>query len=184
MKSELSNSIDKLLQTEDQDLKELHKILLDSIHEEKLITKRLKHESKAKLKLHEYLSDRLAYFGGSWRFILIFLAAIIFWIVINIYVLTTKAFDPYPFILLNLILSCIAAIQSPIILMSQNRLEKKDRKRSEHDYLINLKAELEIRALHQKMDLLMLNQMSTLIETQKQQMVVLKKLEEQLNIKK
>ena len=90
--------------------------------------------------------------AGSWRFIIGFAIILIIWIVLNSVILLWKPFDPYPFILLNLVLSCIAAIQAPIILMSQNREEAKDRLRSEHDYRVNLKAELEIRHLHEKMD--------------------------------
>jgi len=92
----------------------------------------------------------VANFGGSWAFIISFFVVLLIWIVFNSLALKNLAFDPYPFILMNLILSCIAALQAPIIMMSQNRQEEKDRKRSENDYLINLKSELEIRSLNQK----------------------------------
>lgn len=180
MKHSMSESINKLLQTEDNEINELHKILADSIREENLITEKLEKDSRQKPNLPEFLSDILTSFCGSWKFIISFALMMILWIVLNIYSLKNP-FDPYPFILLNLVLSCIAAIQSPVILMSQNRLEEKDRQRSEHDYLINLKAELEIRTLHQKIDMLILNQTKTLIETQKEQIVLLRKLEEKLS---
>lgn len=117
--------------------------------------------------LGQKVADRVADFGGSWRFIILFGAFIIFWILANIYFLTNKGFDPYPFILLNLILSCLAAIQAPIIMMSQNRQEEKDRERARKDYLINLKSELEIRMLHEKLDNLIRHQREELIEIQK-----------------
>lgn len=94
----------------------------------------------------------MAAFGGSWTFIILFFLVITGWIAVNLVLLASKPFDPYPFILLNLVLSCLAAIQAPVIMMSQNRKEAKDRARSEHDYQVNLKAELEIRLLHEKLD--------------------------------
>ncbi len=106
----------------------------------------------------EKVSDKLAEFGGSWAFIGLFVLSMVSWIILNSIALLAKPFDPYPFILLNLLLSCLAAIQAPIIMMSQNRQEKKDRLRAENDYLVNVKAELEIRQLHEKLDILMANQ--------------------------
>lgn len=101
------------------------------------------------------IADKVADFGGSWTFILTFCGLIFVWILANVYFLYDKGFDPYPFILLNLILSCVAALQAPVIMMSQNRQEDKDRNRAKKDFLINLKAEMEIRALHEKLDLLL-----------------------------
>jgi uncharacterized membrane protein len=103
----------------------------------------------------ERLSDRIASFGGSWTFIIAFLLFILIWIIINVSWISHSNFDPYPFILLNLILSCVAALQAPVIMMSQNRLENLDRKRAENDYRINLKAEKEIKDLHKKFDQLL-----------------------------
>ncbi|ANG63249.1 hypothetical protein A8C75_12725 [Marinobacterium aestuarii] len=100
----------------------------------------------------ERMSDRVASFGGSWTFILSFLAVLIIWMALNVSALLFRSFDPYPFILLNLVLSCVAALQAPIIMMSQRRQESKDRLRAENDYRVNLKAELEIRLLHDKID--------------------------------
>lgn len=116
------------------------------------------------------MADRVADFGGSWRFVIIFGAVLLVWVAINSAVLLWRPFDPYPFILLNLILSCLAAVQAPVIMMSQNRQESKDRMRGEQDYRVNLRAELEIRHLHAKMDELMSHQWQRLMEIQEIQM--------------
>ena len=100
----------------------------------------------------ERLADTVARFGGSWTFIIVFMLVLLAWIVLNTWVLVSRAFDPYPYILLNLILSCLASIQAPVILMSQNRQAARDRMRAEQDYEVNLAAELEIKALHEKID--------------------------------
>jgi len=115
----------------------------------------------------QIVADKVADFGGSWRFIIMFGVFIVIWILANIYILMNRGFDPYPFILLNLILSCLAALQAPIIMMSQNRQEEKDRDRARKDYMINLKSELEIRMLHEKLDHLIRHQQEELIEIQK-----------------
>lgn len=115
------------------------------------------------------VADNVAAFGGSWKFIILFGVFILLWILANIYILLNKGFDPYPFILLNLILSCLAALQAPVIMMSQNRQEEKDRERAKKDYMINLKSELEIRMLHEKLDHLIMHQQEELIEIQKVQ---------------
>jgi uncharacterized membrane protein len=129
------------------------------------------------------LADKVASFGGSWTFIVSFGIFITIWILLNILILQSNNFDPYPFILLNLILSCIAALQAPVIMMSQNRQEEKDRERSKKDYMINLKSELEIQILHEKIDHLMMHQQQDLIEIQKVQIDmindVLKRFEKQ-----
>jgi uncharacterized membrane protein len=122
------------------------------------------------------ISDKVARFGGSWAFILSFLGILVLWIIFNAISLVQPHFDPYPFILLNLVLSCIAAIQAPVIMMSQNRKEEKDRQRAENDYMINLKSELELRNLHQKVDLLQTEQMHKLMEVQILQLRLLEKL--------
>ena len=120
----------------------------------------------------ERLSDGLASFGGSWTFILIFAAVMVAWMGLNV-AMAARAFDPYPFILLNLVLSCLAAIQAPIIMMSQKRQETKDRLRSESDYRVNLKAELEIRSLHEKIDHLLSHQWRRLAEIQEMQIEIM-----------
>lgn len=115
----------------------------------------------------QIIADKVADFGGSWKFMILFGVFIVLWILSNIYILYNKGFDPYPFILLNLILSCLAALQAPVIMMSQNRQEEKDRDRARRDYMINLKSELEIRMLHEKLDHLVRHQQEELIEIQK-----------------
>ena len=126
----------------------------------------LNKEFDSKMTFGERAADKVAEFGGSWRFISIFGAVLFGWIVLNAVVLASGAFDPYPFILLNLVLSCIASLQAPIIMMSQNRAAAKDRLQAEHDYKVNLKAEVEIRNLHEKIDHLLQNQWQRLLEIQ------------------
>lgn len=138
-------------------------------------------EFEQRLTFGERLSDKIAEFGGSWRFIIIFFAILVAWIMLNAWVLLQKPFDPFPFILLNLVLSCLAAIQAPIIMMSQNRQEAKDRLRSEYDYRINLKAELEIRNLHEKIDHLLKNQWERLLEIQQIQMELMEDVSRKRN---
>jgi len=115
------------------------------------------------------VADRVASFGGSWTFIIIFVTFLLGWIAVNIVLLANKGWDPYPFILLNLILSCVAALQAPVIMMSQNRQGEKDRDKAENDYMVNLKSELEIRMLHEKIDHLIMQQEQALLEIQKAQ---------------
>jgi uncharacterized membrane protein len=122
------------------------------------------------------IADKVASFGGSWVFILSFFFFLVIWILLNVYWLQNKGFDPYPFIFLNLILSCIAALQAPIIMMSQNRLEEKDRERAKKDFIINLKAEQEIRVLQQKMDQLLKHQHEELMAIQKQQIELMEQI--------
>jgi uncharacterized membrane protein len=126
------------------------------------------------------IADKVADFGGSWTFIIFFLSFIVVWILSNVIFLINKGFDPYPFILLNLILSCIAALQAPVIMMSQNRQEEKDRERAKKDYMINLKSELEIRMLHEKLDHLIMHQQQELIEIQKVQIEMMNDILERI----
>jgi uncharacterized membrane protein len=126
----------------------------------------------------EHLADIVASFGGSWSFIILFGVIIIIWMTINVAIGDPKAFDPYPFILLNLVLSCLAALQAPVIMMSQKRQEAKDRLRSQSDYRVNLKAELEIRHLHEKMDHLLVRQWERLAEIQQLQVELLQEIRE------
>jgi uncharacterized membrane protein len=172
---------DQLLKSGDQHIQKLHDIVLDSLKEEKLLASKI-FEKEEKLSFPDRLSDRVAEFGGSWRFIITFLLMMGVWICINVFWFANKGFDPYPFILLNLILSCIASLQAPVIMMSQNRKEDRDRKRAENDYIINLKAEIEIRNLHQKMDLLIVEQMKNLFDVQKAQMEAIEEIK--TNLKK
>ena len=135
----------------------------------KQITQNTNQEYEETLTLGDRLSDKLSEIAGSWAFIIFFATVIISWVLLNTFILTT-AFDPYPFVFLNLMLSMVAALQAPIIMMSQNRQEAKDRVRAEHDYRVNLKAELEIRHLHAKLDLLLTHQWQRLLEIQEIQM--------------
>jgi uncharacterized membrane protein len=168
--------IDSLLKTENQQLDRLHEIVRLSIKEEDMITQKLCETDEAAMTFGERLSDQVAKFGGSWRFIIIFMAVLWIWILVNSLILGAKAFDPYPYILMNLILSCIAAIQAPIIMMSQNRKEAKDRQRAENDYMVNLKSEIEIRNLHRKMDLNMEDQFQHLFEIQQKQLELMQQI--------
>lgn len=122
------------------------------------------------------VADNVAAFGGSWTFIISFFIFLLFWIATNVYFLANKGFDPYPFILLNLILSCLAALQAPIIMMSQNRQEEKDRERAKKDFQINLKAEKEIRILQEKLDHILKHQHEEMLQIQKQQLELLEKI--------
>ena len=142
---------------------------LDALKNKNLITEKLGDDDEPPLTFGQRMADRIATFGGSWKFIISFGAFLLIWIMINVLLLQTRAFDPFPFILLNLILSCLAAMQAPFIMMSQNRQEEKDRERAKKDYMINLKSELEIRILHEKIDHLMIHQQHELIEIQKVQ---------------
>lgn len=148
-------------------LSDLEKKVLSSVSERSTLTDKLDEEKNQSLTVGQKVADKVATFGGSWTFIISFGVFIFLWISLNIFWFANKGFDPYPFILLNLLLSCLAAIQAPIIMMSQNRQEEKDRDRAKKDYMINLKSELEVRALHEKIDHLMIYQQQDLIEIQK-----------------
>ncbi len=156
--------------------------VLEAISAEKTISdKLLEDEQQAAFTYGERIADKIATFGGSWTFILLFISVLFLWILINTIILIKKPFDPYPFILLNLVLSCIAALQAPVIMMSQNRQEAKDRARSKNDYMINLKSELEVRMLHEKIDHLIMNQQETLLEIQQIQIDMMKEIMDKLN---
>jgi len=168
--------VQKLLRKEKGELSALELDVVKSLKEQELLTKNVNAEFDRQLTLGERVADKVADFGGSWKFIITFSVIIAIWISINALALLQKPFDPYPFILLNLVLSCIAAFQAPIIMMSQNRQEDKDRMRSEHDYAVNLKAELEIRNLHTKIDQLMTHQWDRLLEIQQIQLDLMDEL--------
>jgi uncharacterized membrane protein len=177
----MDKDISKLIKSEADQLTKLQGIVQQSIAEEKLIIDNLLNPPSEILSSGDKISDKVAKFGGSWRFIISFLVVLILWIIYNSIVSENLKFDVFPFILLNLILSCIAALQAPIIMMSQNRQEDKDRKRSENDYMINLKSELEIRGLHQKIDLLLQEQIKILFDSQAKQLEILKSIEARLS---
>jgi uncharacterized membrane protein len=176
----MDNDIDLLLKSETSQLEKLQNIVKKTIEDEKLIIENLINPPEDVLTQGQRISDKVARFGGSWSFITLFFCILIVWISFNVIVVSRYIFDPYPFILMNLILSCIAALQAPIIMMSQNRKEEKDRLRSENDYLINLKAELEVRGLHQKIDLLLEEQIKVLFDSQMKQLEILKSIEEKI----
>jgi uncharacterized membrane protein len=140
------------------------------------ISRNTRREFEQSLTFGQRLADRIAVFGGSWTFILLFLAVLVSWIVMNTVVLAGKGFDAYPYIFLNLILSMLAALQAPVIMMSQNRHAAHDRVAAEHDYEVNLKSELEILALHQKIDALREEQWTELVQMQQEQIKLLSKL--------
>ncbi len=160
--------ISNYLSTEIGALSAMEKNVITSLKEDKSIVSIVEDEEETR-NLGQRVADRVADFGGSWTFIISFLFFITIWIGSNVFVFLNKGFDPYPFILLNLILSCVAALQAPVIMMSQNRQEEKDRNRAKKDYMINLKSELEIRMIHDKIDHLIMHQQQELIEIQKVQ---------------
>ena len=164
-----SKYIQKILQDENGNISSVEKEVLDSIADKDILSKNLNEEMDRSLTFGQRLADNIAQFGGSWSFISIFGVFLFIWMAINVYVIAARPFDPYPFILLNLILSCLAAIQAPIIMMSQNRQEYKDRQRALHDYQVNLKAELEIRLLNDKVDHLLLQHGQRMMEIQQVQ---------------
>ena len=161
------------------DLGDLEKTVLDSIGNRTTLSARADEEDRP-VTVGQRVADKVAAFGGSWKFIITFTAVLLLWIAVNGIVLANKGFDPYPFILLNLILSCLAAFQAPVIMMSQNRQEEKDRERAKSDYMINLKSELEIRMLHEKLDHLMLRQQQDIIEIQRDQIEQMNQLIQRL----
>ncbi len=165
-----------VLEDELGELSALDNEVIESLQQHEILSSDLIKQFETKLTFGQRLSDRIATFGGSWRFIILFGAVLFAWIILNGILLLNRGFDPYPFILLNLILSCLAAIQAPIIMMSQNRAEARDRLRAENDYKINLKAELEIRHLHEKIDHLLRRQYNRLFEIQQIQIELLEEI--------
>ena len=168
--------VKEVLQDELGELSALDHEVIESLQQHEILSSDISKQFETKLTFGERLSDRIASFGGSWKFIISFGVVIVFWIAINVVLLATRAFDPFPFILLNLILSCLAALQAPVIMMSQNRVEARDRLRAENDYKVNLKAELEIRHLHEKIDHLLRKQYNRLFEIQQIQIELLEEI--------
>jgi uncharacterized membrane protein len=162
------DKLHQLIHSTENDIEKINGFFAENIDDDELLTQVLMQGQDKEITFGESLSDKVAEFGGSWAFIIVFFVILAAWIFLNAVILAQKAFDPYPFILMNLILSCIAAIQAPIIMMSQNRKELKDRQRAQNDYLINLKAEMEIKNLQ-------LN-MKNLFEIQKKQIELLDEL--------
>ena len=168
--------VKEVLEEEIGELSALDQEVIQSLQQHEILSSDLSKQFEKKLTFGERLSDHIAEFGGSWKFLITFGGVLLIWIGVNGAVLATRAFDPYPFILLNLILSCLAAVQAPIIMMSQNRAEARDRLRAENDYKVNLKAELEIRHLHEKLDHLLRRQYNRLFEIQQIQIELLEEL--------
>ncbi|MCR4523575.1 MULTISPECIES: DUF1003 domain-containing protein [Bosea] len=165
--------VEEILREEHGEYSDLDREVAESIARQETIAENTEDDFEEHRTLGERFSDNLASFGGSWAFLISFGFVLAVWMGINGLMGEAKAFDPYPFILLNLVLSCIAAVQAPIIMMSQKRQESKDRLRSLNDYQVNLKAELEIRHLHEKMDHLVTRQWQRLAEIQQVQLEML-----------
>ena len=165
--------VEEILREEHGEYSDLDREVAESIARQETIAENTEDDFEEHRTLGERFSDNLASFGGSWAFLISFGFVLVVWMAINGLMGEAKAFDPYPFILLNLVLSCIAAVQAPIIMMSQKRQESKDRLRSLNDYQVNLKAELEIRHLHEKMDHLVTRQWQRLAEIQQVQLEML-----------
>jgi uncharacterized membrane protein len=170
--------VESLLEEEKGELTELDKEVIEGLRKHEILAANPDIDFEKQLTLGQRLADTIADFGGSWTFISIFGIFIFAWMALNITAVFVKPFDPFPFILLNLVLSTLAAIQAPVIMMSQNRQEERDRQRAIYDYKVNLKAELEIRQLHQKVDHLLSKQWERLVEIQEIQMELINELRE------
>ena len=159
--------IREILEKERDELSSLEENISRSMRDHELTAKNVNIEFDRQLSFGDRVSDRLADFAGSWTFIALFSGFLLFWIMLNTLIIALRPFDPFPFILLNLFLSALAAIQAPVIIMSQNRQEERDRMNAEHDYQVNLNAEMEIHQLHRKIDHLLINQGERLLEIQR-----------------
>jgi len=179
----VQNTAEKLFRSKYEKLTEQEKHVAHHITERTPISTNVFQDLSKRSTFGQKMADKVASFGGSWTFISIFIGVMVIWIFLNSFILIkliNGSFDPYPYILLNLVLSMLAAIQAPIILMSQNRQAYKDRLSAEHDYEVNLKAELEIIGLHEKLDALREKQWSELISIQQEQLSLLRHLHEDL----
>jgi uncharacterized membrane protein len=174
--------LSKLVEQERGELARIDEDVMQAFRENSILSENIEPIMESALTRGQRVADRVAEFGGSWVFIGFFFSFLFGWMAFNAWILAKDAFDPFPFILLNLILSCLAAIQAPIIMMSQNRQEQKDRLRAEHDYKINLKAELEIKLLSEKIDHLLVHQNKKLLEIQEVQIDYLEDLFNQMNV--
>ena len=170
-----------MIQSDSEEMKRLNETVFNSIQQGNPVSKNINGNDLDTLTVGQKTADAIAKFGGSWPFIFCFMSVLVSWITINALALIGKPFDPYPFILLNLVLSCLAAIQAPVIMMSQNRQAYRDRLQTTNDYQTNLKAEIEIRLLHQKLDHLLTNEWQHLIEIQTIQLSLLEELQKQVD---
>jgi uncharacterized membrane protein len=168
--------VTRMLEEERGELSEIEEEVIRKLSEQEIVSENVNTEFDERASLGQRLADRVAAVGGSWGFVIGFFTFLLAWMAINSAVLLSRAFDPYPFILLNLVLSCLAAIQAPIIMMSQNRQEAKDRLSAEHDYRVNLKAELEIRLIGERVDRLLNHQWQRLLEIQEIQVELMEQL--------
>ncbi len=166
----------KLLRTEIDKLPLDERAVIERFIARRSVSRNIVREFYTNQTFGERLSDRVAAVGGTWTFIIVFLFVLVIWMLVNSYLLRGTAFDPYPYILLNLCLSCVAAIQAPIIMMSQNRASASDRMHAQHDYEVNVKSELEIMQVHEKLDQMRERDWATLVELQNRQIELLQKL--------
>jgi uncharacterized membrane protein len=180
----LESSLEEILGNSEVNLTARERRVLQAILRKTVISRNVHQELHDDRTFGERIADRVAQFGGSWTFIIIFGAVLIFWVILNSYILSKSGadFDPYPYILLNLFLSMLAALQAPVIMMSQNRQSAKDRMQALHDYEVNLKAELEIRHLHEKIDELREIKWIELLSVQERQLKILERLLAERNL--
>ena len=170
----------QLMEKDLGELDELEQEVVSSLQDNALLSENINEEYEQTLTLGDRVADKVAEFGGSWKFIIWFGVILVGWIIINTVFILAGPFDPYPFILLNLVLSLLAAIQAPVIMMSQNRQEDRDRIRAENDYQVNLKAEMEVRMINEKLDQLLHQEMRRFMEVQQIQMEMLNELHEKV----
>jgi len=168
------------LEAEFRKISDMEQALVSKIARRGRVSRLVEQEYEAKMTMGQRVADRVAQFGGSWPFIFIFTAVLVGWMGLNSWILAKRPFDPYPYILLNLALSALAAIQAPVIMMSQNRQAEKDRMQAQQDYEINLMAEFEIRDLHDKLDALRYKQWHELWHIQQRQLELLEHLHKEL----
>ena len=168
--------ITELVIQEKGELAKIDEDVVEAIRSNAVLSENIEDKIDEELTFGQRMADLIATFGGSWVFIISFFLFLFGWILLNALFLGDHPYDRYPFILLNLILSCIAALQAPIIMMSQNRLEEKDRSRAKKDFIINLKAEQEIRVLQQKMDQILKHQHEELMAIQQQQIQLMEQI--------
>ena len=172
----LGRHIHNMLLQEKGELSDLERDVFESLRQHEIVSVNVEEDFLQDVTFGERASDRISSFGGSWKFISLFGLIIVVWIAVNARAVLSGPFDPFPYILLNLVLSCLAAIQAPVIIMSQNRQEARDRLRSQSDYRVNLKAELEIRQLHEKLDHLISHQWDRLMEIQEIQTEIMSEI--------
>lgn len=168
--------VESLLKADDIDTEQMNQEVYKSVQEHELLAKNTDREFEKNQTFGDRMADKIASFGGSWKFIGIFSFILFVWMVGNTSVIMSKPLDPFPYIFLNLILSCLAAIQAPVIMMSQNRQQERDQLRGDNDYKVNMKAEIEVRAINEKVDKLLNDQWKHLLEIQQMQMDMIQEL--------